>query len=860
MMKKVFTLLVLCVLSSLVQAQQFVSQQEKDFSEFFNGAEVRDPLNPSFGMFWHHEDKYLSTGLFSAHVKRSSDTTGMLVAVTQPMGQFASFGFDFGKSNTGSKNVLDLSEEDSIGDIFMGAGFTNYSNYYLKIRISLIDSNGLEKNTYNESTDGVNTIYDPTEDAIYAGDFELILEPGSSVQFDDVFEGSSYIQFARSYSKYWSLTDSSVYCRPCHDIDNGVWADSNYFKVPGFENGFNWKAVSGVRFTVVNREDIGAFYDYEIQGDSGDMFNYGPEPIENALIGINYLYLSSDGFDGTPSVSLQIANNENALVDFDNDGVLYRRDVCPNTEDGEEVDQFGCSVNQLAGLGDRDRDGVIDNDDACSYTIRGAIVDEFGCSIDDDADGVLNENDICAFTLKGVAVEANGCPIDFDNDGVLNADDLCANTPSVLDVDVNGCPIDNDQDGVLNTLDECPFSSLRSVVDNVGCELDADNDGIVDSRDFCVNTPSGVDVDRLGCEIAVFNPSVYLPGCTDPLATNYNPYTICPGICEYAPVKAPLEIVGCSDRTATNYNPLANVKGVCEYNVFYLGCLDKSAINYNDEALVDDGSCEYGLQGDVTGCTDRYAYNFNGDATVDNGSCEYYQEYLDTAQFVFGCRDRLALNYSLNATFDNSSCIYSQDTVNQEISLGDEIIEIEDTLIDNINFCEFNFDLLIDSVVIESVKQLEDSTELEWGIYQRGGSIEITNRYAKAAKEDDLSLLYLTIECGGEQNRTAGATKSRTFRTVLKTGEVTAVKEVVSTKSFTIYPNPFSSDLSLRLDYSGTAIVSIINTSGFVVRVRNVAFVNGQADISLEELPTGFYLVEVQKADGEILRQQVIKR
>ncbi len=92
---------------------------------------------------------------------------------------------------------------------------------------------------------------------------------------------------------------------------------------------------------------------------------------------------------------------------------------------------------------------------------------------------------------------------------------------------------------------------------------------------------------------------------------------VCPGCyCDFIP--------GCTDPEATNYNPEANVDdGTCQYDV--LGCTDPEALNYNPEATIDDGSCEYPIE-EVEGCTDPEALNYNSEATVDDGSCEYPED------------------------------------------------------------------------------------------------------------------------------------------------------------------------------------------------------------------------------------------
>ena len=111
-------------------------------------------------------------------------------------------------------------------------------------------------------------------------------------------------------------------------------------------------------------------------------------------------------------------------------------------------------------------------------------------------------------------------------------------------------------------------------------------------------------------------------GCTNPLATNYNPLAnIDDGSCTVPPVP------GCTDVTACNYDALANSDdGSCTY----LGCTNPLATNYDATAGCDDGSClleatdndfEIEIGGVTYGCTDSTATNYDANATIDDGSC-----------------------------------------------------------------------------------------------------------------------------------------------------------------------------------------------------------------------------------------------
>lgn len=112
-------------------------------------------------------------------------------------------------------------------------------------------------------------------------------------------------------------------------------------------------------------------------------------------------------------------------TDIDGDGVSDRLDSCPDTPNGESVDQDGCSQSQL----DDDNDGVTNNLDDCPNTPEGEAVDANGCSdtqLDDDNDGVNNANDLCPNTTAGSTVDVNGCfTLPTDNFSIETIGETC---------------------------------------------------------------------------------------------------------------------------------------------------------------------------------------------------------------------------------------------------------------------------------------------------------------------------------------------------------------------------------------------------------------------------------------------------
>lgn len=140
---------------------------------------------------------------------------------------------------------------------------------------------------------------------------------------------------------------------------------------------------------------------------------------------------------------------------------------------------------------DSDGDGVPDRKDECPDTPPGVQVDEKGCPLDRDGDGVPDYLDECPDVPGDPRFK--GCP-DRDGDGIPDHLDDCPDTPGLAKF--NGCP-DTDGDGVPDNLDKCPDTPRGCPVDSDGCPLDSDGDGVIDCEDRCPNEPGPASND--GC-------------------------------------------------------------------------------------------------------------------------------------------------------------------------------------------------------------------------------------------------------------------------------------------------------------------------------------------------------------------------
>ena len=204
---------------------------------------------------------------------------------------------------------------------------------------------------------------------------------------------------------------------------------SSDYNGSGNPSDFDWTRVPNIDIPEHSNggssEEIYAFSNVDISSISGTVY-----------IAFKY-YSSAEPTRWTVDSFEIIAENNND--DVDNDGVLNENDLCPNTPDGEIVDENGCSNGQL----DDDNDGVENSIDICENTPTGESVNATGCSesqLDDDEDGVMNNLDTCPNTPTGETVDENGCSngqLDDDNDGVENSIDICENTPTGEDVNAS---------------------------------------------------------------------------------------------------------------------------------------------------------------------------------------------------------------------------------------------------------------------------------------------------------------------------------------------------------------------------------------------------------------------------------------
>ena len=200
------------------------------------------------------------------------------------------------------------------------------------------------------------------------------------------------------------------------------------------------------------------------------------------------------------------------------DDILCEHDAICSKDPSDHPDE--CEIDEFGWVIDSDNDGICDALDMCQDTPEGCEVQDYGeenpgCAADCESP-LCKKDKICALQPSDHPSECerdeSGWVIDSDNDGICDALDMCQDTPEDCEVQgyndsMPGCAADcmdpfckKDKYCFLapqNHPDECE-------VDELGWVIDSDGDGICDALDLCQDTSEG-------CEVQGYNDMS--PGC-----------------------------------------------------------------------------------------------------------------------------------------------------------------------------------------------------------------------------------------------------------------------------------------------------------------------------------------------------------
>ena len=412
---------------------------------------------------------------------------------------------------------------------------------------------------------------------------------------------------------------------------------------------------------------------------------------------------------------------------------------------------------------------------------------------DRDGDGVLNEDDLCSNTPSGETVDLNGCSIgqlDDDNDGVQNSDDLCTSTPSGEPVNATGCSesqIDDDGDGVMNNVDICSNTLSGETVDLNGCsngQLDDDNDGVQNSDDLCASTPSGEQVNATGCSESQIDDD------GDGIMNNVD-------TCSDTPIGEIVDNKGCSASQLDDDNDgVMNDKDQCENtpigtNVNAAGCFTLASDNFKIETVGET-------------CPTKA----NGKLVITALETNSYKATINGTLYTF--TDILTVEKLAPATYDFCILVEGQTyqqcyttTIEAGKTIGGKASVTSNKVIIDITEGTAPFNILVNGTAIFQT---------------------MNSSFSVDAWQGDLIQVKTSIDCEG-----------------------VFAKEIDLFESITAYPNPTKGIFEIGLPFAKKeVIIELYNMQSQLISSKTYAVNYGKAQLNIEELPRGLYLVKVK--------------
>jgi uncharacterized delta-60 repeat protein len=348
-----------------------------------------------------------------------------------------------------------------------------------------------------------------------------------------------------------------------------------------------------------------------------------------------------------------------------------------------------------------------------------------------------------------------------------------------------------------------------------------------------------------------------VPGCMNPLACNYNPLaTVDDGSCimpgsscndnnpnTFNDSIGPncncvgiLIVPGCTDPLACNYNPLANQNnGTCIYpgaacddgnpnttndsigpncncvgNLIVPGCMNPAACNYNPLATIDDGSCFF--PGSL--CDDNNPNTINDSINPD---CNCIGELI-----VLGCTDPLSCNFDPLANQNDGSCTYPDAPCDDNNP---------DTMNDTYNSS-------CDCVGIQIVPGCMDPTACNFN---------------PLANVDDTSCVFPGDACDDGDSTTINDVYSATCEC---SGETNGLDEFTNIAS--VYPNPTSDKVTI--EFTGSiqgAVLHLCDVQGRIL-VEKIVLSNTET-ISVGQFETGTYFLSIKGTKQALVKQIIIE-
>lgn len=411
-------------------------------------------------------------------------------------------------------------------------------------------------------------------------------------------------------------------------------------------------------------------------------------------------------------------------------------------------------------------------------------------------------------------------------------------------------------------------------------------------------------------------------GCTDPVATNYNPDAteddgscIYDG-CDFNEITLNFEgNFGLSD-TAYVYWNLSHYNGnaiqtgiysadsepenICllddcyelsmmsnhpdfsgSYSVMMTGAvLFSGNIDGDESQNVVLTSAQLGCDPnlEVFGCTDPEAENYDPNATLDDGSCTYFED-------TYGCTDPEALNFDPAATADDGSCEYPDPiygcTDSEAFNYNPEATEDDGSCIYDIE-CAISFTAVADSMgnLIMYVFPDENIYNAESVLWDFGdGSTSNALFPIHGYATDGPYTLCLTaffpdgngglcedtfcMELTSDMINPPGMGSAGFNINIVPPGGVTNVDEANIESAVSIWPNPTSHQVQIEIhtDEASETFFNLFDITGKIVHRKAIPLSTGENLISIpvDRLTPGIYLLHITDGNHSQVHRVTVK-
>lgn len=391
---------------------------------------------------------------------------------------------------------------------------------------------------------------------------EFVSEVGTTyyimVGFDDAGIGSHQIELTCETAVYGCQISAACNYNPEANVDSG---DCEYTSCACDGN------PGGVALVV---EMYDAFGDGWSGGNSGSMGGYEVTTIDGTVVLSGTLeeavyQVDEDNFDG-PEFGLDVACLDPGCYNF----VFTGADTWSDEQSWVVTD----GVNEIIS-GAPSANGAVEStpfglgDAVCGCT------DDFACNYDPAAD---SDNGTCEYETCAGCTDATAC--NYDPEATI--EDGTCNYGVPVTIDMNDSFGDGWQGCVITITDLDGNIVIQTGLSNGGWPGNtyAQESYCVEAGCYIISTSD----DTFDSEVSWTISGVF--GGAISGGSNYGPANMSVG--------GDNCIVGCTIACACNYNPDANIADFdgCVFENCS-GCTYMDATNYNDEAVVDDGSCEF---------------------------------------------------------------------------------------------------------------------------------------------------------------------------------------------------------------------------------------------------------------------------